>query len=123
MVVVIFRSRIRQDVERDPKMLEETGQRMYELASSMPGFISYKDFASADGENLSIVEFESLETLAIWRDHPKHKVAQEWGKREVFAEYHIQVCTPVRDYRFRPTEGRGEGMRSAPQMDASHHSM
>ena len=108
MVVVIFRSRIREDVTKDPKRLEETGQRMYELASSMPGFISYKDFAATDGENVSVVEFESLETLAAWRNHPEHKVAQDWGRREVFAEYHIQVCTPVRDYRFRSTDAHGE---------------
>ena len=44
MVVVIFRSRIREDVAKDPKRLEETGQRMYELASSMPGFISSPTF-------------------------------------------------------------------------------
>ena len=25
--------------------------------------------------------------------------AQERGRREFFAEYHIQVCTPMRDYR------------------------
>ena len=68
-------------------------------------------FASADGENVSVVEFESLETLAAWRDHPEHKAVQEWGKREVFAEYRIQVCTPVRDYRFDLNHGRREGMR------------
>jgi heme-degrading monooxygenase HmoA len=113
MVVVIFRSRIREGIAEDPKRLEETGQRMYELASRMPGFISYKDFAAADGENLSVVEFESPETLAAWRNHPEHKLVQEWGKREVFAEYHIQVCTPVRDYRFRSTDAQGERERSA----------
>jgi len=68
-------------------------------------------FASADGENVSVVEFESLETLAAWRDHPEHKAVQEWGKREVFAEYRIQVCTPVRDYRFDLNHGCREGMR------------
>lgn len=113
MVVVIFRSRIHEDVTKDPKRLEEAGQRMYELASGMPGFLSYKDFASADGENLSVVEFESLETLAAWRDHPEHKVVQEWGRREVFSEYHIQVCTTVRDYRYRWAADPGERTRSA----------
>ena len=35
----------------------------------MPGFLSFKDFAAADGESVSIVEFESLETLE--RANPK----------------------------------------------------
>lgn len=97
MVVIVFRSRVRASVDEE---LGRVGARMYELASSMPGFLSYKDFAAEDGENVTIIEFESLETLAAWREHPEHKVAQGRGRTEFFSEYHIQVCTPVRDYRF-----------------------
>ena len=98
MVVIVFRSRIREGVGEE---LAQLGQRMYELASRMPGFISYKDFVAEDGENVSIIEFESLETLSAWREHPEHKIAQQRGRAEFFAEYHIQVCTPVRDYDFK----------------------
>jgi heme-degrading monooxygenase HmoA len=97
MVVIVFRSRLRPGVENE---IAETGQRMYELASSMPGFISYKDFVAEDGENVAIVEFESLETLAAWRDHVEHKVVQEQGRDTFFTEYRIQVCTPVRVSEF-----------------------
>ena len=45
-VVVVFRSRIRADA--DLQALEAAGMRMYELASAMPGFISYKDFEESD---------------------------------------------------------------------------
>ena len=99
MVVIVFRARIKPDANQEALM--QTGRRMYELASSMPGYVSYKDFAAEDGENVSIIEFESLETLAAWREHPEHKSAQQRGRDEFFAEYHIQVCTPVRDYRFQ----------------------
>ncbi len=108
MVVVIFRSRVRDGVGES---LAVMGQRMYELASGMPGFVSYKDFVAEDGENVSIVEFESLSALAAWREHPEHKVAQIQGKAEFFAEYHIQVCTIVRDYVFRRSDGQ-EGIPS-----------
>lgn len=96
MVVVIFRSRLRVGV--DPSPLAPIGERMLALASEMPGFISYKDFAAADGESVSVVEFESLETLAAWRNHPEHLEAQRLGRDEYFADYQIQVCTPVRTY-------------------------
>jgi heme-degrading monooxygenase HmoA len=99
MVVIVFRARIRPDA--DQKALAQTGQRMYELASAMPGYISYKDFEAKDGENVTIIEFESPETLAAWREHPEHKKAQQRGRDEFFSEYHIQVCTPLRDYRFK----------------------
>lgn len=73
---------------------------MYELASAMPGFLSYKDFVAEDGENVAIVEFESLETLAAWRDHVEHRVVQQQGREKFFTEYRIQVCTPVRVSEF-----------------------
>jgi len=98
MVVIVFRARLRKGI--DEQELAKVGARMYEIAASMPGFISYKDFAAADGENVSIVEFESPETLRAWREHPEHKVAQQRGRDEFFAEYHIQVCNPLRDYSF-----------------------
>ena len=98
MVVIVFRSRLRPGV--DPSPLEPLGTRLYELASAMPGFISFKDFAAADGESVSIVEFESLETLEAWRLHPEHLEGQRLGRDQFFAEYQIHVCTPVRSYRF-----------------------
>ena len=98
MVVVVFRSRIRPGTERD---LAPLGARMYQLASSMPGYVSYKDFVAEDGENVSIIEFESLESVTAWRDHPEHKVAQRRGREEFFSEYHIQVCETVRESRLK----------------------
>jgi heme-degrading monooxygenase HmoA len=98
MVVIVFRARLKP--EANFEVLLQLGQRMYEIAASMPGYISYKDFAAEDGENVSVIEFESLETLAAWREHPEHKAAQQRGRDEFFAEYHIQVCMPVREYRF-----------------------
>jgi heme-degrading monooxygenase HmoA len=44
--------------------------------------------------------FESAETLAAWREHPEHKAVQQRTRNEFFSEYRIQVCTPLRDYRF-----------------------
>jgi heme-degrading monooxygenase HmoA len=94
MVLIVFRSRLRHGI--DPRPLEPLGTRLYELAQRMPGFISYKDFAAVDGESVSIVEFESLETLQAWRRHPEHQQAQRLGREQYFSEYRIQVCTPLR---------------------------
>ena len=52
---------------------------MYALASAMPGFVSYKDFSASDGESLTLVEFESEQTLLAWRDHPEIVRVQERG--------------------------------------------
>ena len=98
MVVVVFRARFKPGV--DMLELAKVGERMYELVSSMSGYISHKDFTAEDGETVSLFEFDSLESVAAWREHPEHKEAQERGREEFFAEYHIQVCSPIRDYRY-----------------------
>ena len=97
MVVVVFRSRLKPGVEQE---ITELGGRIYALGSAMPGFISYRDYQGADGESVTIVEFESLETLKAWRDHPEHREAQEAGRKKFFSEYRITVCEAVRDYSF-----------------------
>lgn len=98
MVVIVFRSRLREGVAPE---IAKVGMRMYELASAMPGFRSYKDFVAEDGENVSIIEFESIEDVDAWRDHPEHKEAQRRGREAFFSEYLIQVCTPLRERSFQ----------------------
>jgi len=95
MVVVVFRSRLRPGVEQE---VEALGARLFALASAMPGFMSYSDYASADGEGVTIVEFASHETLTAWREHPEHRQAQAVGRERLFSSYRITVCDAVRDY-------------------------
>jgi heme-degrading monooxygenase HmoA len=97
MVITIFRSRLRPEHHQE---YERWAARMENLASGMPGFISIKTYTAQDGERVSIVEFQSEETLDAWRDQPDHRQAQELGKKSFYSEYRIQVCQPVRDYRF-----------------------
>lgn len=104
MVVIVFRSRLREDI--DMAAAEALGAEMATIAATMPGFLSYKDYAAADGELLTLVEFASEAELAAWRDYPAHRAAQERGQREFFAEYQIQICAPLRAYRFGQIEGR-----------------
>jgi heme-degrading monooxygenase HmoA len=97
MVVVVFRSRLKPDIEKE---IEEMDARMAELAATMPGYVSYRQYVSADGEGVAVVEFESHETAAAWRAHPEHREAQRLGKERWFSEYRITVCDAVRDYSF-----------------------
>jgi heme-degrading monooxygenase HmoA len=97
MVVVVFRSRLKSGIEKE---VEETDARMEALARTMPGFVSYSQYASPDGEGVAVVEFESHETTAAWRAHPEHREAQRLGRERWFAEYRITVCDVVRDYSF-----------------------
>ena len=95
MRVTLFRSRL------DPAHLSdyrEMAAQMRTLAEAMPGFVSFKTFTADDGERISIVEFESEETLRAWREHPAHREAQRLGRERFYLEYRIQVCEVLRAY-------------------------
>jgi heme-degrading monooxygenase HmoA len=74
----------------------------------MPGFISIKTFDAADGERVSIVEFESEETHNAWRKHPEHLEAQLLGRKRFYSEFQIQVCKVERAYGMPPKAERPE---------------
>ena len=98
MIVTIFRSRLRPEHEAE---YAEWAQRIHDLATTMPGFLSIKGFTAEDGERVSIVEFASEETHRAWREHPEHRVAQALGRQKFYAEYRIQVCRDVTTREFQ----------------------
>ena len=97
MVVVIFRSRVRPE---SMSAYLELADEMAEIATSMPGFVSYKTYAAEDGESVSIHEWESEEQLRAWREHPRHVKAQQRGRDEFYEEYTLYVCNTPRESRF-----------------------
>jgi heme-degrading monooxygenase HmoA len=99
MVVVVFRITLRPDI--DVSEYEETGTRMMELVSQMPGFLGV-DYAETEGGELLVVRFESHEALAAWRNHPEHQETQRRGREQFFSHYRIEVCETVRAYEFAP---------------------
>lgn len=103
MIVTVFRSRVKPGLSPEVfERVEAAGRRLAELAPQQPGFISYKDFAAEDGESVTIVEFETEQHVAAWREHPEHKAVQTWTRAEVFCEYTIHVCDVQRTTRFPP---------------------
>lgn len=99
MVITIFRSRLRPE---NQAAYSEMADKIHALALEMPGFISIKTFSASDGERVSIVEFESEETLRAWREHPEHKIAQKLGQTTFYSQYQIQTCQVIRQYGFPP---------------------
>jgi heme-degrading monooxygenase HmoA len=102
MVITIFRSRLRPENQKD---YAEWAAKMHDLAVKMPGFISIKTFTAEDGERVSLVEFESEESMRHWREQTDHRQAQELGRTVFYSEYRIQVCQPIRDYSFPKKTG------------------
>ncbi len=101
MVVVVFRSRLREDAGEDYPRIAE---RMERLVYAKPGFISFKTFTAADGEQLALGEFESEEAVAAWREHPEHREAQRRGRADFYECFRLQILTPLRDTSFEREE-------------------
>lgn len=98
MMVVVFRSRLREGV--DPELYAARAGELLRWAQEMPGFLAVKDFAARDGERVAIVEFEDAESLEAWRTHAGHLVAQRQGREEFYLDYSLQVCELVRESSF-----------------------
>lgn len=101
MIVTVFRSRLMPDIGDDYVALAD---RMSELAVTMPGYVSSKDFVAEDGERVTVVEFESEEGMHAWRTHPEHIAAQRKARQIYYSEYSIQVCEVVRSSNFKRDE-------------------
>lgn len=97
MIVTVFRSRLMPGLREDYVALVE---RMVDIASSMPGYISHKGFFAEDGERCTIVEFESEEAQRAWRMHPEHRAAQRAGRETYYECYSLQICELKRESKF-----------------------
>lgn len=97
MILTIFRSRLR------PGAIEysNVAREVLELAQAMPGFVSFKTFAHADGERCSVVLFEDWQSHNAWAKHPRHIEAQWQGREEFYIEYSITVAEVARAYGFQ----------------------
>jgi len=96
-VITIFRSRLRPGAGPD---YGELAARMLELAERQPGFVAFDHYASGEGERVSLITFDSLESQRAWRDHPEHLDAQRLGRRRFYETFSIQVCRLVEERRF-----------------------
>jgi heme-degrading monooxygenase HmoA len=97
MVVVVFRSRLTAEAGDD---YSEMAAEMLATAQEMPGFVEFKSFKSDDGERVSLVYWQDHETMAAWRNHPRHRIAQNSGRSKWYAEFRVEVADIVRETKF-----------------------
>jgi heme-degrading monooxygenase HmoA len=97
MVMVILRARIRPGRESE---FESVVDASHSVALSTRGFIALDRYTSPTGEEMMLLEFESHEALAAWRDDPANAATQSADRDRLFSAYRIQVCDVVREYEF-----------------------
>ena len=97
MILTVFRSRLNDAVRAD---YDHHVRTTAALAEQMPGFLGHKMFVAEDGERVTLVEFDSMESQRAWSLSPEHKAAAIAGRRGFYSEYRIQVCNVARDSKF-----------------------
>ena len=97
MVIIVF----------EMKMKPGAGDRYFDLAAMMreevesqPGFLGIERFESLseEGKFVSISAWEDEAAVNAWRQNMKHRLAQDEGRAEIFADYRLRVASVIRDY-------------------------
>ncbi len=94
-VIVIGALKLREGASVDD--YDRLGQRMYDIVSRLPGFLSVKSFKAPDGEELTVFRFASEEALEAWRTHPEHVETMKRGHAEFYASGFLQICKVIRE--------------------------
>jgi heme-degrading monooxygenase HmoA len=97
MILILFRSRLTTAAGADYAAMQE---RMDALARSADGFVDVKAYTAEDGERLTIVRWRDQESLRRWREDPRHRAAQEAGRRLWYEFYVSEVAELLRESRF-----------------------
>ncbi|MEU8137142.1 antibiotic biosynthesis monooxygenase family protein [Streptodolium elevatio] len=96
-IVTVFRSRLRPDAAPD---FQAVAAEMLETARAMPGFVDYKVYVAEDGERVSVIVFETAEQQRAWREHPRHRAAQQAGRERFYSDYSMQISVCTAAWRF-----------------------
>ena len=97
MVIVLFRSRLAPEAGGDYAAMAD---EMLARARTMPGFVDFKHFSAEDGERISVIHWESQETLRTWAEDAQHRIAQRLGREKWYTAFRLEVAEVVRSYGF-----------------------
>lgn len=103
-IVILFRSKLTDQAGDDYQAMDA---ELESLVRHNAGFIDAKSYTSADGERLTVVWWRDEQSLAEWRNLPRHREAQETGRRKWYERYSMEVAKIFRTSSFvrkQPTE-------------------
>ena len=98
MFVVVFRNRKRADI--DYAAYEAEAARMLELARAQPGYLSFKSYASDDGEVVALSEWKDEASARAWGRVEQHRATQQRGLSVYYEDYTLFACADPRIHRF-----------------------
>ncbi len=104
MYLVVFRNRKRADM--DDAAYAADADRMVELASAQPGFLSFKSYTAEDGEVVAISEWANEAAALGWRRVAEHAEVQGRGRAQYYADYTLFACDSPKVHNFTAKDGK-----------------
>ena len=89
MYVALFWGKVRPEWQNEEYV--SIGMRMFERASSMPGFVALHKFDVPDGRELAIAYFENAEAMESWYREPEHRAVQVAARQQILEDYTIET--------------------------------
>ena len=74
--------------------------KMIELSAQQPGFLGIESARGDDGLGITVSYWDSEESIANWRANAEHRVAQNQGREEWYAEFVTRVARVERARAF-----------------------
>lgn len=82
----------------------DMANRMVELAAEQPGFLGVESARGADGLGITVSYWKSTQAIANWKANAEHRIAQETGKPQWYADDKLRVAKVERAYgKTQPT--------------------
>lgn len=67
-------------------------QRMVDLAAQQPGYLGVETARGADGLGITVSYWKDLESIAAWKAHSQHQVAQQTGKSRWYGDFSLRIA-------------------------------
>jgi len=75
---------------------EKMAEAMVEAAAEQPGFLGVESAREEVG--ITVSYWDSLESIAAWKQNSAHLVAQRLGRDTWYDAYKTRICRVERDY-------------------------
>ena len=91
---VIFSSQLNEEHDG----YHEMGEKMFEIASDQPGYFGLETARDGTNFGITVSYWDSEESIAAWKQHAKHLVAQKMGIDRWYEHYELRVARIERSY-------------------------
>jgi heme-degrading monooxygenase HmoA len=73
-------------------------ERMIELAKDQPGFLGVETARDSEGFGITVSYWKDDASIAAWKAHAEHAVAQRLGWEKWYAAFRLRLCRVEREY-------------------------